>query len=678
MKLFLLLFFLVFSNCYHLLAQTDSLQPLQKHIIYISKLIDSLPYFIQNGKATLKPSCALPDHDGYLIAPNGTIFFSKQVLGLSESKKQDYILMYACNWIANALIEKQDYVNAKKWASKALDIADRDGFGYEELHLHRIMINNICFYTGDYEGAMNISTAGLAKAERINDVDMMIHYNNVLGYIMMQQKSFDASEKYYLTELDLAKRIADPWEEGHALENLSDLYIAENKLDKAISFIHRAMNVYEAKASDTSNGMMERVNTGKAISFNKLAEVYKMMERYNDALEYSLLAVKISKKPKGDFGGDLYNVSSYHINAGNIYNRLDKPDSALFYSRIGLKLADSIKHREDLRDAYEQLSLAYAIKKNFDSAYFYQQLFTKLKDSIQNENSQQNILMREADLRVERNKRAQDARISRQQSWRNIIIGIAVLTILMVIMFYNRRRTKQRMLYQEQLNKQQNEMFNLAASAQEKERKRIAEDLHDGLGSVLSAAKLKLSALNGGKNFLTGEQKEKYQATLSLLDEASAELRNVSHNIMPATLSKLGLIAALSNVTERISSHAGLIVELETHGMDSGEDKRLEESIEISIYRIILELLNNIVKHAEATRVIVQLIKYPAYINITVEDNGKGFEYKKAVNEKKGIGLGNIESRVSYLNGTIEVDSRVGKGTVTIIDIPYNSDIKIP
>ena len=224
------------------------------------------------------------------------------------------------------------------------------------------------------------------------------------------------------------------------------------------------------------------------------------------------------------------------------------------------------------------------------------------------------------------------------------------------------------MFYQQQLNKQQNEMFNLAATMQEKERKRIAEDIHDGLGSVLSAAKLKLSALKDNNANLTEEQKEKYLSTLSLLDEASTELRSISHNIMPAALSKLGLIAAFENVTEKISSHSPVKIQFEAHDFDS----RLEESIEMSIYRIVLELLNNTVKHAKATNAVVQLIKYPDFINITVEDNGKGFEYEKAVIDKKGIGLGNIESRVNYLKGKMDVESSLGKGTITIIDIPYN------
>ncbi|MGH2552735.1 MAG: tetratricopeptide repeat-containing sensor histidine kinase, partial [Chitinophagaceae bacterium] len=527
--------------------------------------------------------------------------------------------------------------------------------------------NNIFFMTGDYESATKISTEGLAKAEKINDRERMAHFNNVLGCIMIKLKNYGIAEKYFSEELKLGRQTGNKKTEAHAFMNLADHAILVNKNDEAIGYINKALPIYKTFTPPELDK--------EVYAHYKLSEAFEAVHKNDSALKYCLLA--INSVEKYDIG-NLYDRASYYMNAGNIYNKLQQPGKALSYLKTGLKLADSIKHRENLRDIYEQFAISYALRKKFDSAYAYQQMFSSLKDSILNENSERDILQKEADLKVEREKRIQEAELSRQRLWRNIIIAGLVFAILITIMLYNRRRIKQQMVYQEQLNKQQNEMFNLAASAQEKERKRIAEDLHDGLGSVLSAAKLKLSALNGDKNLLTGEQMEKYQATLSLLDEASTELRNVSHNIMPATLSKLGLIAALKNVTEKISSHSGLLVELEIHGMDSREDKRLEESIEISVYRIILELLNNIVKHAKATLAVVQLIKYPDYINITVEDNGKGFEYKKAVNEKKGIGLGNIESRVSYLGGTIEVDSRAEKGTVTIIDIPYNSDSKIP
>src|SRR5262249_3696626 len=163
------------------------------------------------------------------------------------------------------------------------------------------------------------------------------------------------------------------------------------------------------------------------------------------------------------------------INTGDIYNRLKLPDSALLYLSRGFYLADSLKHREFIRDAYEQLSISFALKKNFEQAYRYETLFSKLKDSITNENSERDILMKDADLQIERQKRIQQAELSKQQLLRNIIVAISIFIIVIVVLLYNRRRIKQKMLFQQQLNKQQNELMNTVIAVQDKERKRIAE-----------------------------------------------------------------------------------------------------------------------------------------------------------------------------------------------------------
>lgn len=362
-----------------------------------------------------------------------------------------------------------------------------------------------------------------------------------------------------------------------------------------------------------------------------------------------------------------YDEASYYINTGDIYNQLKLPDSAIIYLQKGLGIAALIIHREYMRDAYEQLAIAYSQKKDFQKAFTYQDLFTKLKDSITEESSQREIYQREAAMQLERQQRSQEIVLQRQRTWRNIIIGIAILLLLTGAFLYNRYRLKQKNRYQKELNRQQVELFNAIAATQEQERKRIAQDIHDSLGSVLSAAKLKLTEakeinpeLGTDEKFLTG---------INLLDEASAELRSISHNIMPATLSKLGLVPALKNLSEKISSNKGLQVTFSAHEFDS----RLDEQTEISIYRIILELINNAVKHAEASMATVQLVKYPDNINISVEDNGKGFDLTRVSQEKKGIGLGNIFSRVEYMKGSINIDTVTGRGTTVIIDIPLKT-----
>ena len=137
---------------------------------------------------------------------------------------------------------------------------------------------------------------------------------------------------------------------------------------------------------------------------------------------------------------------------------------------------------------------------------------------------------------------------------------------------------------------------------------------------------------------------------------------------MPATLSKLGLTAALQNLFNRITSKSGLKIRFNTHGFT----ERFDGATELSIYRIILESVNNVVKHANAKQVTIQLIQYPDHINITIEDNGQGFSRDELHNHSAtGTGLHNIRSRVEYLKGNIDLDTIEGSGTTIFIDIPY-------
>jgi two-component system, NarL family, sensor kinase len=633
---------------------------LEKKIAYFSTKIDSLPYFISAGQtSTFTGNCFLPEHKMYFLGGTN-MGFSLYALHVAGPARAAYLQMYALSQFATDLYLRQDYEASGRCWQKALALAMENRFDCEELHNYRPALNNNCFLTGDYTGAMKISTEGLEKAEKVQDKERAAHFNNVIGYIHMKQGNFTESRQYFTRYLQQTREMRNKSLEAHALANLGDLATTENNYTEAIRFFRQSLDTYKTLYAGFNVDPKER----EAYLSDKLAEIFKRMADYKTALQYDLAAIALTRQASCNE----YDIARYYINTGAVYNRLLHPDSALVYLREGLSIVQRIKYREELRNVYEQLAVSFALTRRFDSAYHYQGLFARLKDSITSENSNREILQREANLQITQQKRLQQVELARQQLWRNIIIGIALVVILIVILLYNRYRIRQKMEYQQQLNRQQNEMFNLAVSVQEKERKRIAEDIHDSLGSVLSAAKLKLSTLEEEMPLSTEGQREKYQTTLALLDEAAAELRNISHNIMPATLSKLGLIAALKNLVDKISSHSGLEVQFEAHELES----RIEESAEISIYRIVLELLNNIVKHAGAAKATIQLIRYPDYINITVEDDGNGFDHK-SIPEGKGIGLGNILSRVEYLKGRIDIDSAPGRGTTVIIDIPYTT-----
>jgi signal transduction histidine kinase len=598
---------------------------------------------------------------------NATFAFAEKAKALSEKLHFKMGIARALAAIATILQNKKEYEKALGYYLQAMDIIDTydnvsptDNFYSSAL--------NICFYLGDYPRAMTIATRGLGNAERNNNKLQTAQFSNIVGYINCQQGNLEEAKKYYDRYLTIATAMDDRFMMAHAYSEVSEVFVKSNQYRQALSCLFKSIDLFRRGMEIVRE---QKQNTPFSLTLTSLAKikyltgrVYKLMGEYKTALAYSLEAVDEIQMG----GSNNYDIASYYINAGDVYRYLGNYTAATGSLKKGLQLAEDIQHRENIRDANNYLAQTYALQKKYDSAFFFFSRYVQLKDSIVNNETKMKIAGIQGQYDVAR----KDKEIEKEQQIRNILIGSFAFLLVILLLLYNGYRLKQKNRYQQSLNRQQNELFNAIVSTQDQERKRIAQDIHDSLGSVLSAVKLKLSSLKETPPLLSAEQQEKYHTALSLLDEASSELRNISHNIMPATLSKLGIVAALQNLIGKISSHSGLQVQFSAHGFDG----RLDESTEISIYRIVLELINNVVKHAEADKVTVQMIKYPSYINLTVEDNGKGFDYEKALEQKKGIGLGNIASRVEYLNGTLSLDSSAGKGTTVIIDIPYKDDPK--
>ncbi|MDQ7949683.1 MAG: sensor histidine kinase, partial [Pedobacter sp.] len=201
-------------------------------------------------------------------------------------------------------------------------------------------------------------------------------------------------------------------------------------------------------------------------------------------------------------------------------------------------------------------------------------------------------------------------------------------------------------------------------NAEENERKRISGELHDGLGQMFSAIKLNLSGLADEVMFKHLQSRELFEKTLNLVDESCKEVRVIAHQMAPNVLLKSGLATAVRDFINKIDSRK-LKINLETLGLQD----RLDQNIETVLYRVIQETVNNVIKHAAANALDIQLTKDEESINVMIEDNGKGFD---AMNLEKfeGIGLKNIRSRIAYLKGSVDFSSSPGAGTLVAIYIP--------
>jgi signal transduction histidine kinase len=331
------------------------------------------------------------------------------------------------------------------------------------------------------------------------------------------------------------------------------------------------------------------------------------------------------------------------------------------------------------------LAQAEAHLGEYRKAYDHLLQSTELKDSVFKDKNQRQINYLGALYQSEKKEKEINQLQSEKQiseltiKRRNVVIYALFVTIALLLgisfLIYRNIRNKHIIVEQDleierqkikELEKDRQIVATHAVlQGEETERKRLAQDLHDGLGGLLSGVKLKLTNMKG--NFvLSQEYVNHFDNALSLLDNSISELRRVAHNMMPESLVKYGLKDALQDFCNQIDSDK----KVKIHFQFFGEEKRIESSIETTVYRIAQELINNSLKHAEASELIVQLILKEARVHLTVQDNGKGFD-PNTVDTTKSAGLKNIRARVESFGGRIDLISTPGQGTEVTVE--FNS-----
>ncbi len=334
------------------------------------------------------------------------------------------------------------------------------------------------------------------------------------------------------------------------------------------------------------------------------------------------------------------------------------------------------------RDLY----LIYKFENRIDSAFYYLEHHKFYDDSLKK--TEQKKAMNELRTRYEvaenekeivqllnKNLKSEANRIRNK----NIMIGSLSLLILGSVigfLIYKSTKRKQHIAEQQQeievqkteklLKEQELTAIDAMISGQEKERQRLANDLHDNLGGTLATVRLHFQHLkNNRENTKIENIEELYSKTDNLLEEAYQKVRTIAHEKNSGVMANQGLLLAIKNLAKKVSNGKTLQIEVQDYGLE----ERLDNMLEISIFRMIQELITNTIKHANASEIHISLTNHDSLLNIIVEDNGEGFD-AKILPEKDGMGLATIEKRVEHLEGTFEIDSTIGKGTNIIINIP--------
>ena len=574
---------------------------------------------------------------------------------------------------------------------------DSERTAQEEEWLSLIRIADDYSAASKYDSALIISQNIALAAERDSNYEFMTRAYFTMASVHFRINKMDLASEIY----QKARKTAELWgnesfiaradlAKGIVLDNIanSSLSLSRNAsdssrmyelFDSAIVLYEKARAYYEINAPD--NHLM------LATVANNFAANYLFRKEYLKSIEERRRTVELY----GLAGYDNYKVANVN-ELGETYlllyeQNLQYLDSAKKYLTEAYILSSDKEMTHVALSASENLARVNVYIGDEKSTSIYKANVDSLLEEVYSRNYDDKVLELRAQYQTasaELEAEKATSRSLRLERNRNIMLIVSasilvIFSIWLYVLDQRRKSIKAIAAKNEELNKQridellqQQEIASLQGvlEGQEQERKRVAIDLHDRLGGILSMVKLHFSAVEE-KLPDDNPEKKKFLTASELLDLAAGEVRNISHNLLSGVLAKFGLLPALKDLTDRINESGEITLNLIYHNVEGA----LNGEQELQIYRIVQELISNILKHSDAGEATIQLIRNPdeKVVNLIVEDDGKGFD-PAVPSLSGGIGLGNLKARVNKLNGHFHIDSGKGAGTSVSIDIPIEDD----
>lgn len=510
---------------------------------------------------------------------------------------------------------------------------------------------------GDLDKALQYQLECLRIQEKNNNqVNIALTYNNI-AVIHSNQKNYRKAIDYARRALAINYRLPNPHGLVTSYNTLSGAYMGLTDYDSARILLDSVVSIAGQIGDQYS----------RASALSNIGTIYERTGDSARALTYFEGALALATEVHNKAA-----IGMYSQNIGNIYETHGQYTKAEPYLLTAYQTAKDLDQKPVLYLTCMSLYQVYKHKGDIATADRYIQESIAVKDSVFNAESSRQIA--EMQTKYDTEKKEQQLKIQGLElNRRNIIL--AVLSIIFILsgvigwLGYNRYKLRQRALLQREILQQQELRARAVLDAEEAERQRIGRDLHDGVGQLLSAAKLNLSGLQTAMPGGDERSQTVLHSAMALLDDSVREVRSISHSMMPNILIKSGLASAVRDFVNKMHV-PNLKIDLEIVGMN----QRLDNITEAVLYRILQEVITNTIRHSGANHVTIQLLRHAKELVLMVEDNGGGFDVAKVLHGENGIGLKNISSRVDYLHGTVHFDSAPGRGTTVTVEIPLDDE----
>ncbi len=591
--------------------------------------------------------------------PDSSLILVAEPLQQSFQAGYNYGLGISLLLKGTAYTNKGLYNQAEKTYKSAINYLIQSGTGKKEVPRTLSNLGNVYFFKGQYDIALQCYYNSINLAEKVfPDEDADYIYSNLAG-ILTQIGRDPASTRYYL---DKAEQSALKNQNYLTLckvyNNRGFAYITSRSWDSSLLYFHKALRL----------SIQHNITETRHMAYTNIGIVYLEQKIPDSALHYlkqayemdTIVTAAVRERARGALGA--------------AYLQLKQYDKAAPLLHEQYQLAIASYQKTNLREAYYNMSQLYGAQKNYEQAYKNAWNYILLNDTIAGQEIINNVNKLEVDHRTaEKEKKLittqlivaqQEKAIEQRNTWLTVIISSVIIAMLLLFTIIKAYASKQKLTAQKLSTlEKEREIDNLKAtiSGEEKERIRIARELHDGLGALIAAAKMNLVAL--GKENLSIANRDIYQSTSHILDEVGTELRVTAHNMMPRALMEKNLVEAVTAFCNYTRQSKNLDIEVQAYG----NFEKLPEYYQLGVYRIIQELVHNIVKHAKASKSLVQLMWQDTVMSITIEDNGIGFDPEK-LKQIDGVGLESIKTRVKTMNGTFTMNTSPGKGTSVYIE----------
>lgn len=553
------------------------------------------------------------------------------------------------------------YDSALSWSDRAREQYESlsDNYGIASIFNLRGLVGE---KIGEYEMSISSYQQSLTYASKTKDLYGQSNPLHNIGLIYLETKEYQQSLEYLKKALAIREKIGDSILIAQSYQTIGITYAHVGDTTLSIDFQERAARYFKKKEDWYD----------LALVFSNLSIIHTARKEYSQSHEMLKEALTLNRKIDNQEG-----IAKVYVNIAELYNAKRDFKTAEYYGRTAVSLCDSLNMLSEVRRAYEALTFSLEGQNKFKEAFTALKHLRALSDSLLNEEKVNNLNALEVKYAVREKEQqiaVQEAALGQQETQLKYtyILNVALVLLLlfgmsMVLYLRSRHKRQQESLRQQHELSVQEMYLKATLQSQEAERRRVALDLHDGMGQLISSLRLTVAGVE--KTIATTERVALVEKAEGILNEMHREIRSIAFNLMPQTLIQYGLVPALEEMAARLNAVSSVVLSISSLELPD----RLRDIQEISVYRIVQEWTNNIIKYGTASRIEVQVIRHDDEVTLTIEDDGEGFD-RKSLESGKGHGWRNINSRVKLMKGNVDLDTRPQRqGTVLMISFPIGA-----